>query len=79
MRITKINRNLKKYDTQWFYNFIKSYKYPKYHVNEETITILSKYIENSISKNNLKLVYYIIYQILISDELIYESSYKQPN
>ena len=75
MRTLIIPRNLNKYDINFFYNFIKTYKESVYIINNDHLYKLLSNIEYS----NLKIVLYTIYQILINDSLYPTSLFPTPS
>ena len=66
MNVIKIPRNYKQYDILFFFNFIKTYTESKYIINKQQINNISK-IDNY---DNQQLILYVIYEILISDNLV---------
>lgn len=74
MRIVNIPSTFNKYDSEWYINFIRSYD-SRFYINGIYLNlILSK-----VDEVNINIVLYVIYQILINDNLSTSSLNPKPS
>ena len=64
LRVVRIPKEFKKYNYSFYYNFIKSYKDSLFQIDNKSLLALL-----NIDSNNIVLSFYVIYQILISNDL----------
>ena len=66
MNVVKIPKYFEKYDCEWFLNFIRTNKKSYFKVEKSEI---DKIIDSVGEVENLKIIFFLIYQILITDEI----------
>lgn len=74
LRVVRIPKEFKKYNYSFYYNFIKSYKDSLFQIDNKSLLALL-----NIDSNNIVLSFYVIYQILISNDLSPSSLNPKPS